>query len=96
VPLTRFQNIAERRLLEVLRDVGVEVVERRVQGESEMYVRIRLLRPPVDLFIYDDEAGIQGSGVDLQFETPDYSGPEELICSFLAEVRGLAEDNSHA
>ena len=75
----------------MLEELNWQVVERQVEGINEKYIRILVQHPAVNLYVYEDEAGIQGDGVDIQLETPDYRNPDELIAGFLRSVRELDE-----
>ena len=90
--LTAFQSACEQQLLSVLEELNWQVVERQVEGINEKYIRILVQHPAVNLYVYEDEAGIQGDGVDIQLETPDYRNPDELIAGFLRSVRELDEN----
>ena len=41
------------------------------------------------VFIYENEAGIQGVSLDLRFERPDYDSLEDLSEAFLSTVTNL-------
>jgi hypothetical protein len=87
--LTAFQTTCELQLLSVLEELNWEVIERQVEGIHEMYIRIRIVHPAVNLYVYDDEAGIQGDDVSIQFEKPEYRTPDDLIAGFLRSIREL-------
>ncbi|RKX31870.1 MAG: hypothetical protein DRP71_12765 [Verrucomicrobia bacterium] len=80
-----------------LSDMGWEMIERRIEGIHEKYIRIRIRvrRPEVNLYIYEDEAGIQGDGIDIRLERPDHRNPDELIAAFIGSLHELeAQQNS--
>ena len=87
--LTAFQSNCELQLMSALEKLNWQVVERQVEGVNEKYIRIQIQHPAVNLYVYEDEAGIQGSGVDIRLEKPDYRQPDELIAGFLRSIREL-------
>ena len=87
--LTAFQSECERQLLKTLEELRWQVIDRQVEGINETYIRIQVQQPAINLFIYDDEAGIQGDGVDIRLEQPDYRGTDELIAGFMRGIREL-------
>lgn len=40
----------------------------------------------VDIYIYEDEAGVQGPDTDIRFEAPDYDSPNDLIEAFISKI----------
>jgi len=87
--LTAFQTECEQQLLDTLKQSRWEVVDRRVEGINEKFIRIRVQSPVVDFYVYNDEAGIQGEGVDIRLEQPDYSDSKDLIAAFIGSIREL-------
>ena len=63
--------------------IGSGLDERRVEGRSESFIRGRLRGTEVEVFIYNDEAQLQGPGVDQRFEAPDYPSGEALAQAFI-------------
>jgi len=58
--LTQFQTKSEAVLIEDLTLVGRRLVNRRLEGVSETYIRAKVSETELVLFIYEDEAGIKG------------------------------------
>jgi hypothetical protein len=58
--LTQFQTKCEAVLIEDLKLVGRRLVNRRLEGVSETYIRAKVSETELVLFIYEDEAGIKG------------------------------------
>ena len=87
--LTAFQSECERQLMPMLEELGWLVVERRIEGVNEKYIRIQVQQPAVSLFVYEDEAGIQGRDIDIRLEHPDYQNPDKLIAGLLRSIREL-------
>ncbi len=82
--LSEFQNQCEATLMRALTKAGASVGARSEEGLNETFIRLSLPVAGADMFIYDDEAGIQGPGIDLRFECPDYDSPAKLIDAFVS------------
>ncbi len=89
--LTRFQTKCETELIEALKRVGRHLVERRLEGISEIYVRAKVSETELTVFIYEDEANVQGPQTDLRFEAPDYDSGKELTRDFVSNVINLVK-----
>jgi hypothetical protein len=89
--MTEFQVKADRELAALLANMGLKSDSQLVVGERENYIKARIPETTFDLYIYLDEAGIQGPGIDYRFEKPDYDGENELIAAFVGRVKSLAE-----
>ena len=87
--LSQFQIVCERRLLDHFSANGVVVLENLVQGQGERYIRIRIDKPAVELFLYEDEAQIQGPDIDIRFEAPDFPEQEALIAALFDSLGQL-------
>ena len=87
--LTAFQTECEQQLLDTLEGSKWKVVERFVEGINEKYIRILVRSPEVNLYIYEDEAGIQGEGIDIRLEQPDHKDSKKLIAAFIGSIREL-------
>jgi hypothetical protein len=88
--LTLFQEDCERAVAAELSLHDSRLVDRTVDGEDEIYVRARIDGADLELFIFEDEASIQGPGTDLSFEAPDYLDPADLIGEVVNSIRYLA------
>ncbi len=91
--LSEFQrkcDSALQALVEGSHDV-LETAELRqdpLENENPAIVR-KIVGKYYELWIYSDEAQIQGPDIDLRFELPDYSSSEALCAKFLESVKGL-------
>jgi hypothetical protein len=90
-PLTPFQVETEVALRDALAAIQVSLEQRTIEGERDTFVRAKLSGTPLEVFIYEDEAGVQGPGVDLQFESPDYDSSQQLALAFVAEAVAHAQ-----
>lgn len=90
--MTQFQLQCEAALVKALKAAGISVDVRVDAGVTESFIRLKLQDSDVELFIYGDEAGIQGSGTDLRFETPDYDCPATLIDAFVSAAISVAKN----
>ena len=88
---TQFQINCEAELIEALKQVGLHVTGRRLDGIRETYVRAKISDTDYTVFIYDDEASIQEPKTDLRFESPDYDSGEELTRDFVSNVTNLVK-----
>jgi len=58
--------------------------------DNDAYALVReIAGTNFELWIYDNEAQIQGPEIDLRFDSPDYSDLEELRNKFLESVKEL-------
>ena len=93
--LTIFQLELERCVTEILQDSRVKILEHCVEGSHEKYIRVRIEDPRVDLFLYEDEAGIQGRDIDLRYEAAEFLNPQDLVSEFSNDVRQLIMNREH-
>ena len=70
--LLEFQKQCEGELISVLKTLGHYLINRKIEGVNEKYVRANISGVEQEIYIYEDEAGIQGHGTDIRFEAPDY------------------------
>ena len=84
--LTRFQVQTESRLRAALARIRVRLENRLVEGERETFVRADVAGSPLRVFIYEDEAQLQGPGVDVRFEAADYDSSDQLAEAFIADT----------
>ena len=88
--LSPFQEETEAALDVALRQVGSALIDRSLEGRDETYIRGRVHGLDVEVFIYaNGEAGVQGPGVDLRFEGPDYDSGSALSAAFVAATMEL-------
>jgi len=66
---------------------GRTLVDQRLEGIHETYIRARVSDSKIDVFIYADDAGFQDNGdLDHRFEIPDYDTSEDLIGDFVGQL----------
>ena len=91
--LSEFQSGCDAALQKLVTECGntLEQAELRIDPlDKDTYALVRVIAGSnYELWIYDDEAQIQGAEIDLRFESPDYSTPEELRNKFLESVKEL-------
>lgn len=92
--LTDFQIATEELLAKRLREKGLSVSEREVEGRSEPFIRGTV--GGVKVWIYADGACVIGRGVDRVLEKWDYSSPDELREAFVRQVTGLFDGDQPA
>ncbi len=84
--LNIFQKSCEERLILALTSIGRKLSDRIVKGVTENYITAKVSGTSLDIYIYEDEAGIQGPDTDIRFEAPDYDSPNDLIESFINKI----------
>jgi hypothetical protein len=84
--LTAFQVETERAIAAAIAAHGHVLLDRALNGEHETYIVASVSRTELTIYIYENEAGVQGAGVDERFEAPDYGSAEELSRAFVDEV----------
>ena len=89
--LTDFQLSTERALVEELATIGFRLTNYELAGEHESYIRSGVSETPLELLIYEDEAGIRGPGIDERFQAPDYESAPALALHFVTMVVELAK-----
>ena len=91
--LSEFQRSIDEALQVLVMESGnvLEQAELRADPlDSDAFALVREIEGTnYELWIYDDEAQIQGPEIDLRFESPDFSSAEELRRKFLESVREL-------
>jgi hypothetical protein len=87
--LTDFQKQCRESIDDVLRDLGLGVTYRYVEGRDESYLVGRLDKAPreVEVYIYSDEAGFFLDGKWFGYETQDFSNSAELIHRFSSDLK---------
>ncbi len=90
--LSTFQIKCESELVAALARLGARLTERERGGQRETYVRARIEGTDLAIYIYSDEAQIQGSNVDLRFEAPDFASGDSLRATFIAKTCELARE----
>ena len=91
--LSAFQEETETALNQALRAVGSALVDRRLDGRDETYIRARARGLDAELFIYAGEAGVWGPGINRRFETPDYENSSALSAAFISTIVDLLRDS---
>jgi len=84
---TEFQDKCLKLLVAALALHGRTLVDQRLEGIHETYIRARVSDSKIDVFIYADDAGFQDNGdLDHRFEIPDYDTSEDLIGDFVGQL----------
>jgi len=90
--LTDFQRKCEAALATALGRCGARLTNREVAGgPAEIYVMADIAGSGLRIFIYSDEAQVQGPSVDERFEVPDFGSPDQLRDAFVAKAVELAK-----
>jgi hypothetical protein len=89
--LTEFQQQCEAQLTAMLHSRNRKLAGRRIEGVHEAYIVARISGTALTVFIYGNEAQIQGPGVDVRLEWQDYDGPDDLRHAFLERVEECLE-----
>jgi hypothetical protein len=90
--LTPFQAKCEAALAASLARVGARLVDRQLSGSRETYIRARIAGTGMEVYIYSDEAQVQGLGVDERFESPDFDTGDLLCEAFVRKAVELAKE----
>ena len=86
--LSKFQELCEYRLNELLSSNGKRLEDRKLDGEKEIYITGKISGSDIQVWIYEDEALFYGGGLDCRFEKPDYDSGEDLIDAFISQLSG--------
>jgi hypothetical protein len=84
--LNDFQLATERALAEALDGRGIRLENVEVTGETETCIRASLGGSGLEVFVYEDGAGILGPSLDRRFEVEDFAGLEALRQAFVLEA----------
>jgi len=87
--LTDFQQKCEIALVTALAATGHQLLNRRMEGQSETYITGRISRTTNEIFIYKNEASIAGPRTDVRFKVKDYVSSAKLVDAFLEKVMAL-------
>jgi hypothetical protein len=88
--LTDFQLQAERALVAALAEEGFALTGYELTGESETCVHARVAETPVELYLYEDAAGILSPDLDLRFDGSEHESAEQLTQAFVSAALGCA------
>jgi len=90
--LTEFQSKCEAALAASLAGVGAKLTDREIAGSRETYIRAKIGGTDLEIYIYSDEAQVQGLGVAERFEAPDFDTSDLLCEAFVRKAVALAEN----
>jgi hypothetical protein len=83
---SQFPVICEKTLVEALNKKGHSLTNRAKDGYQEKYVRAGISGTGLEIYIYEDGAGLFGPEVDFSFEWPDYDSESEIIDDFIEKT----------
>lgn len=90
-----FQLHCASEVAKLLREKGLSFRREPIEGNEESYFIFRMdssTVEPLEIYVYEDEAGFL-VGKDWHiWESPDYETPQELISAFLKSLRSSIED----
>ena len=89
--LNPFQTKCEAALKAALAVVGARLAESQVCGVGESFIRARIAGTSLSVYIYSDEAQVQGGAVDERFESPDFKTCDLLCEAFVRKAVELAK-----
>ncbi len=89
--MSPFQEQAITILGNALREADLEYNITSIEGRTENYIRANIVGTAFDLFVYVDEAGIQGTNIDYRFEKYDYDTEQDLIAAFVSKTMEMAK-----
>ena len=69
----------------------MSLLARRLEGDSETFIRATVQNTDAEVFIYEDEAGLVGANVDKRFEVPDYHNSDALAEAFIQQTIDYAQ-----
>lgn len=79
-PLTNFHKECERTLVRTIVEFGFDIINRRVfEGEEVIYIQFNVQETEIEIFIYDDEAGLHSPTFSKTYERWDYDSSTDLI-----------------
>jgi len=90
--LSSFQTRCEAALTAALSRAGARLVERQITGVGESYIRAKIGGTSLEVYIYTDEAQVQGESVDERFEAPDFKTGDLLSEAFIRKALELAKN----
>ena len=95
--LNAFQIETERTLVSQLRSRGLAFDESEVSGETESFVHARIAGTRVEVFVYEDGAGIYGPDLEWRFDLEEFEDLDALRDAFvLAAVECAERDRAEA
>lgn len=94
--LTTFQIRCESTLVTALRERGIDLVNRRLEGERERYIVAELPSHNITIWIYTDEPEISIRNKSLIYERPDYPDESKRISVFVEAVLSLVRGEQPA
>ena len=81
--LTDFQTNCEKRLTVALRQIGKNIVNRRIEGNTERFIVGNIQGHEVTFWIYSDAADFETPAENPLFERPDYDSLNDLADEFI-------------
>jgi len=88
--LTSFQTECEKSLTATLARAGQYVVDRSLDGVSELYITGRVKDQDITFWIYTDGADFKAGHMHRHFEKPDYDSLDALAGKFIEELAEAA------
>ena len=96
--LTPFQNTCLSNLKSALARIALGLGPEKLVpdhpqlgGENSVFVNAIVLRRPIEIWIYANEAMFADRGRMFRFEWPDYDSPNDLAASFVSALIRAAE-----
>ena len=71
-------------------------MERRIEGENEIYISATVPELEVKLWIYEDQTEIRSPGQELNLESWDTKTPEEHYSIVEEHLKGIIESRRRA
>ena len=89
--LNGFQIETERALVSLLESRGLALAGSEVAGETETFVHARIAGTRVEVFVYEDGAGIYGPDLEWRFDLEDFEDLDALRDAFVLTAVECAE-----
>lgn len=84
--LTNFQKKCEHSLIQSLCLLNMELCDRNLDGDNEIFIYAKICNKQIELWIYENEAMFSGKDFEFHFENPDYHDKDKLIDDFVKTI----------
>lgn len=91
-PLNEFQTECEKRLVESLKEIGLELTERRIKYDRFNMVEARVKDLRLWIYLDGTDAISDNRKFELRFEELDFESPADLIKTFVSEINDYLKE----
>jgi hypothetical protein len=89
--LNGFQLATERSLVSLLESRSLTLAASEVSGETEICLHARIAGTRIEIFLYEDGAGIYGPDLEWRFDLEEFEDLEALGEAFVVAAVECAE-----